>query len=246
MKKLLLSMLMLLLFYACSWAQRKITGEVYDRSLNQPLIGATVVAGQQGTVTDTHGRFSLELPNGNKSITVSSVGYASEVINVGTATFYRIGLDLSEHSLNQLVVVGYGEQKRANLTGAVSTVDVEKTFVSKPLTDATKALQGVVPGLSILYGNGGLTAAPVINLRGIGSVNGNSAPLILVDNVPTPDLSIINPLDIASISVLKDAASACIYGARAAFGVILIKTKSGHINRPTQVTYSDNFSWNTP
>ncbi len=108
-----------------------------------------------------------------------------------------------------------------------TTVNVARTFSSKPINDPTKALQGVVPGLTILYGNGGLTAGAVVNIRGIGSINGSGRPLILVDNVQTDDLSIINPNDIESISVLKDAASASIYGARAAFGVVLIKTKTG-------------------
>ncbi|WP_315815475.1 TonB-dependent receptor plug domain-containing protein [Paraflavitalea speifideaquila] len=117
---------------------------------------------------------------------------------------------------------------------------------SRPVNDPAKALQGVVPGLTITYSNGGLTAGPGINIRGIGSVNGPSRPLIMVDNVETADLSIINPNDIESISVLKDAASTSIYGARAAFGVVLIKTKSGRKNQKTAITYSNNFSWNKP
>lgn len=242
------------LLLLCCWLSQlafgqKISGVVLDKATRQPVIGATVVASDnqgQGTTTDEKGGFSLALPSGSDSIRVSYIGYQTQTLGIGTATYYTIELQPAEHSLNQLVVVGYGTQKKADLTGAVSTVDVEKTFISKPLNSPDKALQGVVPGLTITYGNGGLTAAAGINIRGIGSLNGSSRPLILVDNVETDDLSYINPNDIESVSVLKDAASASIYGTRAAFGVVLIKTKSGTKNRPTRVSYSNNFSWNTP
>ncbi|GAA4309030.1 TonB-dependent receptor [Compostibacter hankyongensis] len=228
--------------------QRSIKGKVLEYATQQPVIGATVMASgtRSGTTTDMQGAFSLVLPPGTASLQVSYVGYESQTVPIDTVSSYTILLRTSENSLKQLVVVGYGTQRKADLTGAVSTVDMKKTFDSKPLTDVTKALQGIVPGLAITYSNGALTAAPDIRLRGVGSVNGSSAPLILVDNVPTPDLSVIDANDIASISVLKDAASAAIYGARAAFGVVLIKTKYGHHNQPTRVTYSNNFSWNTP
>lgn len=249
MKKLVLLVPVLVLVSATLWAQqRTVSGEVQEFSNNQPIIGATVVATgtNAGTVTDDQGRFSLQIPADASSLEVSYVGYQSKTVPLDTSSSYVILLQPGEHSLRQLVVVGYGTQRKADLTGAVSTVDVEKTFESKPLIDVTKALQGIVPGLAITYGNGGLTTAAAIRLRGVGSVNGSSAPLILVDNVPTQDLSIIDANDIASITVLKDAASASIYGARAAFGVVLIKTKYGHHNQPTRVRYSDNFSWNTP
>lgn len=247
-KHVLLVSALILIFTGLKAQQRTITGRVLEYSTNQPVIGATVVAGNStnGTTSDKNGNFSLQISPTIHSIHISYIGYANQTVNLDSASSYTILLQTSENSLQQLVVVGYGTQRKADLTGAVSTVDVGKTFASKPLTDVTKALQGIVPGLTITYGNGALTASPNITLRGIGSVNGSSAPLILVDNVPTPDLSVIDPNDIASISVLKDAASAAIYGARAAFGVVLIKTKYGHHNQPTRVTYSNNFSWNTP
>lgn len=228
-----------------AWGQ-KISGTVLDKATQQAVIGATVSADQRtGTVTDVQGRFSLTPPPGAKSLNISSVGYKQQTIVLDKSSTYNILLETDERSLDQIVVVGYGTQRKANLTGAVTTVDVTKTFQNRPLTDPSKALQGVVPGLTITYGNGGLTTPPAINIRGIGSVNGSSRPLILVDNVETPDLTLINPSDIESVSVLKDAASASIYGARAAFGVVLIKTKSGTRNMKTTVTYSNNFSWNT-
>ncbi len=226
---------------------QRITGEIYNKTTQQPVAGASITAGtkNRGTTADTTGNFSLEL-EGEKTIRVSSIGYISQVVNVTNAVEYRIELEPSDASLEQVVVVGYGTQRKANLTGAVTTVDVNKTFGSKPLNDPTRALQGVVPGLTIQYGNGGLTSAASINIRGIGSINGSSRPLILVDNVETTDLSIINPNDIESISVLKDAASTSIYGARAAFGVVLIKTKSGKKNQKMTISYNNYFSWSTP
>ncbi len=249
MKKVVLLVPVFMLCFSSVWAQqRTISGEVQEFSTNDPVIGATVVATgtQLGTTTDVKGKFSLTIPQDTKSLQVSFVGYTSKTVSLDTSSTYTILLQTSENSLKQLVVVGYGTQRKADLTGAVSTVDVKKTFDSKPLIDVTKALQGIVPGLNITYGNGSLTAAALIRLRGVGSVNGSSSPLILVDNVPTSDLSVIDPQDIASITVLKDAASAAIYGARAAFGVVLIKTKYGHHDQPLRMHYSNNFSWNKP
>ena len=238
-----------LLFCLSSFAQdRTITGNVSTTQDNTSLPGVTVnVKGtEHSTITDGSGNFSITAKTG-QTLVFSFVGYKNTATVIGKGNTVFATLTQSEgNTLQDVVVVGYGTQKKANLTGAVTTVDVEKTFASKPLNNPAKALQGIVPGLTITYGNGGLTTAAAITLRGIGSVNGTSAPLILVDNVPTQDLSIIDPNDIASITVLKDAASASIYGARAAFGVILIKTKFGHYNHKTRITYSNNFSWNTP
>ncbi|PSL46591.1 TonB-linked SusC/RagA family outer membrane protein [Chitinophaga niastensis] len=246
MKERLLSTFLFLLFYASSWAQQGISGTVTDKSSGQPIIGATITTGKKGAVTDAKGKFSMVLPPGTSTINITSIGYKQLVVPVTAADNYNIAMEIDERSLEQFVVVGYGTQKKANLTGAVTTVDVTKTMEGRPVTDPSKALQGVAPGLNISFSNGGLTQAPRINIRGIGSVNGTSSPLILVDNVETPDLTLINPEDIESISVLKDAASTSIYGARAAFGVVLIKTKSGRRNTPTVVRYSNNFGWSTP
>jgi TonB-linked SusC/RagA family outer membrane protein len=222
-----------------------ISGEVHDKTTLEPIPGANVITGKRGraTLTDMNGKFSIDL-KGEKTVEISYAGYKGQRLAITADTFYLIELEPS--ALDQVVVVAYGTQKKANLTGAVTTVDVNKTFQSRPLNDPTKALQGIAPGLTITYSNGGLTAGPGINIRGIGSINGSSRPLILVDNVETSDLSIINPNDIESVSVLKDAASTSIYGARAAFGVILIKTKSGKKNQRTTVNYNNYFSWSKP
>ncbi|HEY4209776.1 MAG TPA: SusC/RagA family TonB-linked outer membrane protein, partial [Puia sp.] len=241
-----LSLVGLLCWFSSHAFGQQISGEVLDKISHAPIAGASIVlSGTKGVTTDASGKFSIEA-SGAKSFAVSSIGYNPATVTITSATYYEVSLEASDKSLDQVVVVGYGTQKKADLTGAVSTVDVKRTFDSKPLNDPTKALQGIVPGLTILYGSGSLTAGADIKIRGIGSINGQSRPLILVDNVQTDDLSIINPQDIESISVLKDAASASIYGARAAFGVILIKTKTGKKNQRSTITYTNNFGTNTP
>ena len=224
-----------------------IRGNVYSTVDGTPVVGAsvTVKGTTQGTLTDNDGNFQLlaKLP---VILSVTDISHLPQEIPVNENKLVSVGMQASTTSLNDVVVVGYGEQQRGQVTGAVSTVDVTKTFRDRPLTDPIKGLQGVAPGLSISYSNGGLTAGATVRIRGIGSLVGSGSPLIMVDNVETDDLSVLNPDDIESVSVLKDAASTAIYGARAAFGVILIKTKSGRMNRPTQVTYSNNFYWSTP
>jgi TonB-linked SusC/RagA family outer membrane protein len=241
-----LSLVGLLCWFTSQAFGQQITGEVFDKISHAPIAGASItLSGTKGVTTDVSGKFTIQA-NGAKSFSVSSVGYTPAIVTITDATSYQVSLEATDKSLDQVVVVGYGTQKKVDLTGAVAVVDVNKTFGSKPFNDPTKALQGIVPGLTIQYGNGGLTTGADIKIRGIGSVNGASRPLILVDNVQTDDLSVINPQDIESISVLKDAASASIYGARAAFGVVLIKTKSGKRNQKSSITYSNNFAWNTP
>ncbi|MEP6701173.1 MAG: TonB-dependent receptor plug domain-containing protein, partial [Bacteroidota bacterium] len=224
---------------------RSVTGQVLNEEDSKPIAAVTVLneTTRLTTQTDDNGNFSLAASKG-QVLVLTHIVFGSKRYTVTDDAHIILTLQQAQGTLNDVVVVGYGSQKKANLTGAVSSVDVTKTFASKPLNDPTKALQGIVPGLTIVYGNGGLTAGADVKIRGIGSINGSSRPLILVDNVQTDDLSIINPQDIESISVLKDAASASIYGARAAFGVVLIKTKSGKKNQKSTVTYTNNFSWN--
>ncbi len=247
-KRLLMLMLSLVFLLGNVIAQQKIvTGKVTGAEDGLPLPGVSVkVKGtNQGVITDVNGSFGIRVEKG-QTLVFSFIGSVTQEKTVVDQNTINVKLRSDAKSLDEVVVVGYGTQKKANLTGAVSTVDVAKTFENKPINDPAKALQGTVPGLTITYGNGGLTSAPSIRIRGVGSINGTSSPLILVDNVETSDLSVINPNDIESISVLKDAASTSIYGARAAFGVVLVKTKSGKRNQPTKVTYSNNFSWNKP
>jgi TonB-linked SusC/RagA family outer membrane protein len=247
-RKLLLILVVCFCVLVQAFAQEKtITGKVSaaDDGTTVPGVSVKVKGTSKVVQTGADGTYSITANTGDVLV-FSYLSMITQEKTVGASSSINVVLQSDAQGLNEVVVVGFGTQKRANLTGAVSTVDVEKTFGSKPLNDPAKALQGVVPGLTITYGSGGLTSAPNINIRGVGSINGNSQPLILVDNVETPDLSLINPNDIESISVLKDAASTSIYGARAAFGVVLVKTKSGKRNTPTTINYNNNFSWGQP
>ena len=247
MKKTLLLFFGVVLLSMHVFAQQlTISGKVTSAEDKGGIPGVTIKLKNAATAlgqTDANGNYSVKAGKGDV-LQFIYLGFATQEVIVESKTKIDIALISNDSKLNEVVVVGFGTQKKATLTGAVSTVNVTQTFESNSLNDPTKALQGTVPGLAITYGNGGLTAAPKINIRGIGSLNGSSAPLILVDNIETSDLSIINPNDIESVSVLKDAASTSIYGARAAFGVVLIKTKSGKKNQPTKIQYNNNFSWN--
>jgi len=223
-----------------------VNGKVVDES-GQPVIGATIAikGSSTGTITDVDGIFSIAA-SPKDVITISYIGFATEEIAVGSKTSIDVTLKETTMQMKDVVVVGYGTQRKANLTGAVSTVDVEKSLVAKPFTDIGKGLQGTVPGLQITYGDGDIATTPSIQIRGLVSVNGSSTPLILVDGIVVPDLAMVSPDDVASISVLKDAASTSIFGARAAAGVIMITTKSGERNTKFTVKYSNNFSWSNP
>ncbi|MCL2727054.1 MAG: SusC/RagA family TonB-linked outer membrane protein [Bacteroidales bacterium] len=231
-----------------AYAQR-ITGVVVDKSDQSPVAGATVFLSANrsiGTYTDTNGFFALDVPGGAGEIIISTIGYKQLILSVNTSqrVQYRIELELDARLLEDVVVVGYGTQSRANLTGAVASVNVDRTLSGRPIADVGRGLQGSVPGLAITIRSGEIGSDPLMRIRGqVASVSGNANPLILVDNVEIPSIQIINPDDIESISVLKDAASASIYGAKAAFGVVLITTKKGAKQESVTVNYSNNFSW---
>lgn len=152
------------------------------------------------------------------------VGYTTQEIKA--TPNLRVVLKDDTELLDEVVVVGYGSQKKENLTGAVASVNVNQTLEGRPIADIGRGLQGTTPGLSIQVPSGEVGSDPIIKIRGqIGSIEGEATPLILLDNVEIPSIQMVNPDDIESISVLKDAASASIYGAKAAFGVVLITTK---------------------
>lgn len=252
MKKVLRSFLWIigfLLFHFQGMAQSNaITGTVVAASDNTPLPGVTVaLKGQaKGTVTDADGKFTIAAQPSDVLV-FSFIGMETQEVTVGSSTTLDISMTESLQNLDEVVVVGYGTQKKANLTGAVTTVET-KVLESRPITDVGRGLQGTVPGLTITTPSGQIGQNPKIRLRGATgtlSNSGGAQPLILVDNVEVASLQMINPEDIESISVLKDAASASIYGARAAWGVILITTKRGKAGAPT-ISYSNNFSWSTP
>jgi len=224
--------------------ERTITGTVLSAA-NAPLVGATInVKGtNRSTVTDGNGRFSIMARTG-EVLQISHVGYILQEVKVNSDNAVSIQLQAQSGIMEDVVVVGYGTQKRGNLTGAVSSVDVKKTLGSRPIADVGRGLQGTATGLSVTIPSGEVGSDPIIKIRGqIGSINGGSAPLILLDNVEIPSIQIVNPNDIESITILKDAASATIYGSKAAFGVVLITTKKGSRSGKPQINYSNNFSW---
>ena len=220
-----------------------LTLTILDRS-NLPVIGAAVMkADGSGEITDIDGICVVPLSASDKSLTITCLGYQTKTLNVGTSSQMTVYLDEDMQLLTESVVVGYGVQKKVNLTGAVAAVDSDE-LQDRPVASVGQALQGVVPNLNITNSSGRPGASSNFNIRGNTSPNGGS-PLILVDGVET-DLGRINANDIASISVLKDASSAAIYGARGAFGVILVTTKSGDFDKAPTVTADARFSVSAP
>ena len=218
------------------------SGIVTDES-GDPLIGASVrVKGSNhGTNTNGDGRFTIPGVKKGATVVVSYIGFQTQEITWDGSNL-SVRLKEATGTLEETVVVGYGVQKKVNLTGAVSTVKGEE-MEQRPVADAIQALQGMVPGLTI-NSDAGLGNSGSISLRGQGNLSGTSSPYILVDGVEM-DLSEVNPNDILSISVLKDAAACSIYGARAAYGVILVTTKRGEGGK-MRVSYQGNTAWTTP
>ena len=208
-----------------------------------PVIGANVlVKGTTiGTITDMDGRFSLEAP-ADAVLQISYIGFLTQEITVGNKNEISISLREDAEALDELVVVGYGTVKRANLGGAVSTADA-KAFESRPIQNAAAALQGEVPGLTITRSGGAPGSDMTMKVRDVSSINGGT-PLVLIDGAEG-NINMINPSDIENISVLKDG-TAAIYGARASDGVILVTTKSGKKNQKTTVAFDAYYSIKTP
>lgn len=219
--------------------KRVINGRVTDET-SQGLPGVSVVikGTTRGTTTNAEGRFQLDVPNDNTALVFSFVGYGSKEVLVGSQSTVNVTMTVEDKVLNEVVVVGYGTQQKVNLTGAVGVAD-SKRLENRPIANVGEGLQGVIPNLNVSVRNGDPSQGTSFNIRGYESINGGS-PLILVDNVPM-DLNRINPNDIESISVLKDASAAAVYGARAAFGVVLVTTKSGKAGKVT-VNFGSQFS----
>lgn len=236
---------LLLLCFSSFAQEQRITGTV--RSSEGPLQGVTVtVKGTpRATQTDAAGAYSIMASRG-EVLRFTSVGFTPQEVTVGTDNAVNITLVVGGETLNDIVVVGYGTQRRGNVTGAVSNVNM-KSLESRPIPDVGRGLQGMVAGLSVRIPSGEVGSDPLLRIRGfVGSIQGSSEPLVLVDNVEVPSIQMINPNDIESITVLKDAASSSIYGAKAAFGVILITTKKGSRTDGFNLGYSNNLSVQTP
>ena len=244
------------LLASCSFSvfaqSQTISGSVSDAVTSEPLAGVSiVVVGSEtesgvviGTQTDAMGRFNLDVPAGFTALKFSYIGYISKEQTIQGQTM-NVVLEPDVLLLEEAVVVGFGTQKRANLSGAVDEVDMEALEL-RSISNVTQGLQGLIPNLNIDYTAGAPGTEPIINIRGYTSINGGS-PLILIDGIPAEarDLNLLDAQDVSSISVLKDASSAAIYGARAAFGVLLIETKRGG-GEQMNVNYTHRTSWDTP
>ncbi|MFT6203586.1 MAG: TonB-linked SusC/RagA family outer membrane protein [Spirosomataceae bacterium] len=237
--------LCLFLITSVGFSQVRISGKVTDES-NEPMVGASVIVTgtTAGATADSDGGYNLVAKAGDK-ISFSMIGYLKQTVVVFKDTVINISLSEDSRALDEVVVVGFGTEKKINLSGAVNNVSVEQ-LKTRPVNNVSQGLQGISPGLNVDFNSGEPGSNPRLNIRGFTSINGGD-PLIIIDGVPA-DVSLLNlmaPEDIESISVLKDASSAAIYGARAAFGVVLVTTKSGTKDRVT-VSYNAFGSYGTP
>lgn len=224
-------------------AERPITGTVKDAT-GTPLPGVSVLVKgtNRGTVTDLDGKFSLSVSEGG-SLVFSFIGYASQSVTVGSQNVLDIVLQEDSQALEEVVVIGYGTMKKSDLTGSVGSVRGEK-LMDRSQTNAVKSLQGRVAGVEVLNTQNSPGASARIRIRGINSINSGVQPLFVIDGIIGGDLNMINPGDIESMEVLKDASSAAIYGSRGANGVIMITTKRGKKNQ-NQIIYDNFFSVST-
>ncbi len=212
--------------------ERQIQGEVSDAQDGSPLIGVTVQSTgiSRGVITNGKGRYTIEVPETVTSLVFSYVGYQTDTVMIGERNVINVSMQREVKELDEIVVIGYGSIRKSDLTGSVSTVKSED-ITKSPTSNAIQALQGKVPGLSVLSSSGEPGTAPIVRLRGITTLNNNN-PIFVVDGVITDDVSFINANDIESVEVLKDASSTAIFGSRGSNGVIIITTKSGTTEKP--------------
>lgn len=230
---------------AMQTAEIIVRGQVTDSDNGGPLPGAQIrLKGnpKTGTAADGDGRFTLAVPDNAGTLIISFMGYTTQEVEIAGRKEISIQLKPDAQTLQDVVVVGYGTQSKTKVTGSVAQVG-EEVFKNRPIVNIAQGLQGAIPNLNITFGDGQLNRGGSFNIRGFTSINGG-APLILIDGTPG-EINLINPEDVESVTVLKDAASAAIYGARAAFGVILVTTKKGKEGKPL-VRYTNNFGFGKP
>ena len=213
-----------ILIFNQAFSQKTVTGVI--RENNSPAASATVlVKGTTvGTKTDANGAFSILVPAGGRSLVISSVGFETQEVDISGKNTVEVNLATVNNTLNEVVVTGYSSQRKKDITGAVAVVNVAD-LKSIPTSDAQSQLQGRASGVTVIQ-NSIPGAGSTVRIRGLGSFNNNN-PLYVVDGVQTGSISSLNPNDIESMQVLKDAASASIYGVRASNGVIIVTTKKG-------------------
>ncbi len=241
------------IFLLCSFfvsaQQVQVSGVVSDPS-GQPLPGVNVFEQANptsGVITNYDGEYNITVGSSDAQVSFSFIGFTTQIVNVAGRTSINVTLAEESLGLDEVVVVGFGSQKKVNVTGAVSSVDAE-VLSSRPVNNAVEALQGLVPGMNISTGDAGgaLNSNKKINIRGVGTIGAgsNATPLVLIDGMEG-DINMINPQDIENISILKDAAASSIYGSRAPAGVILITTKKGKAG-VTVVNYNNSFRFDSP
>jgi len=228
MKQRLIYVIVCMLLAVNTMAQLRISGRVTDAKDASPLPNVTIqVKGTStGTITDVDGKYTLSVPDNNAVLVFSYTGYTPQEVPVGAQTTHDVALELKTNVLTDVVVVGYGTVKKSDLTGAVSTIKAEQ-LMDKPVPNVSQALQGKIPGVDVNINSSAPGQTAKVRVRGIGSINSNIDPLYVVDGVIGVDANQLNPSDIASLEVLKDASSTAIFGARGSNGVILVTTKRG-------------------
>ena len=245
-KRLTMILASLFLCVGMALAQTAVTGTVVSQEDGQPIIGATVrVTGTQaGTVTDANGKFSLQLPSGHDKLQVSYVGMVTQDVTVRGRNV-TVRLETDQTDLDEVMVVAYGTAKKSAFTGSaavVSSEDIGKVQVTNPID----ALKGKASGVQIYSPTGAPGSTPTIRIRGVNSINAGSDPLIVVDGSPYDgSFNDINPVDVESITVLKDAASTALYGARGGNGVVLITTKSAKKGKDATITVDAKWGSNS-
>ena len=210
-----------------SQSRKQITGSVQD-VLGNPLIGVSILetGTSNGTITDMNGAYSLNVSSANATLKFSYIGYEEQQIKIQGRNVINVKMNEETSNLDEVVVVGYGVQRKSDLTGAISSINAAETLKKMPAAQIADLLQGRIAGLSIVNSSGAAGATPTLRVRGVNSIKADGGPLVVIDGFPGGNLSAINPADIKSIEVLKDASSTAIYGSRGANGVILITTKS--------------------
>lgn len=229
-------------------AQNKtVTGRVISSEDGEPIFGATVVitGTNVGTTTDADGNFSLKVSGSDKNVTVSFVGMAAKEVAIGNGKSLKVTLSPNNEVLDEVMVVAYGTTKKSELTGSVATIKADN-IKKLQVSNVSKALEGAAPGVQVASQSGQPGSSATVRIRGIGSINASAAPLYVVDGMPFDgNINSINPADIESMSVLKDAASTALYGSRAANGVIVITTKKGAMAEKSRVTLDARVGLNT-
>jgi TonB-dependent SusC/RagA subfamily outer membrane receptor len=234
----------IVLFFTCLMvafniqAQVNIKGKVTFANEAEGAIGVNILLKEDntvGTITDIDGSYSLTVPSKNSTLVFSYIGYNTTEIVVGDQTEINVSLSENASVLNEVVVTGYTNQKRSNISGSVATLNA-KDISEKPILRVEQALQGLTAGVQVAQNSGSPGSTLAVRVRGVGTIN-NSDPLYIVDGVPVDGLDFLNPNDVETMNVLKDAASAAIYGSRGANGVVLITTKGGKKNQAGRISY---------